>query len=234
MSINKRQSQCVILLHGLARTHLSMRRMERYLKTSGYCVFNISYPSRYLPIDELAPLAINQGLEQCNQNGINKVHFVTHSMGGILVRQYLHHHKIPNLGRVVMLGPPNHGSEAADRLKHLPGYRLINGPAGFQLGTHKTDIPKTLGPVDFDLGVIAGKRSNNLFLSALLPGEDDGKVTVESTKIEGMTDFITLPISHTFMMQDYETLFQTNYFLDHGYFDHERIQHAITDNLDGT
>ena len=222
--LNNRQSQCVILLHGLARTHFSMRRMERFLKSSGYCVYNIYYPSRNLPVDELAPLAIGQGLELCSHNNVEQIHFVTHSLGGILVRQYLQTHVIEKLGRVVMLGPPNHGSEIADFMQRLPGYRFINGPAGFQLGTQKTDLPKTLGPVNFELGVIAGKRSLNLLFSTLLPGDDDGKVSVESTKIKGMRDFITLPISHTFMMQDYETLSQTLHFLDHGCFDHSRLK----------
>ena len=226
MPSNPRQSECVILLHGLARSHFSMQRMEKFLRTSGYNVVNINYPSRNLPIDQLAPLAIEQGLETCSQNNNIKVHFVTHSMGGILVRYYMQSHQIPCMGRVVMLGPPNHGSEAADRLKHLPGYGLINGPAGFQLGTAVTDLPQTLGPVNFELGVIAGKRSLNLLLSALLPGEDDGKVTVESTKIDGMRDFITLPTTHTFMMQNHESLFQTLHFLDHGCFNHARIQNT--------
>lgn len=214
------QSTCVILLHGLARTRLSMQVMEFVLKKQGYCVININYPSRQLPIVELASIAIDEGLRKCSPKKPDTIHFVTHSLGGILVRQYTQQHNIPDLKRVVMLGPPNQGSEAVDKLKHLPVYGLVNGPAGLELGTSDEDLPKKLGPVNFELGVIAGSKSLNPLLSSLISGQDDGKVSVESTKIEGMKDFITLPITHTFMMLNRETIHQTIYFLQHGNFDH--------------
>ena len=91
--------------------------------------------------------------------------FVTHSMGGILVRQYLRQHSVPHLHRVVMLGPPNKGSEVVDVLGNTPGFHFINGDAGLQLGTGQGSVPNTLGPVDFDLGIIAGTRSINWILS---------------------------------------------------------------------
>ena len=213
-------STCVILLHGLARSSLSMQVMEFVLKKQGYCVTNINYPSRQLPISELASIAIEEGLRKCRLHPPETIHFVTHSLGGILVRQYLQQNSIPELKRVVMLGPPNQGSEAVDKLKHFQVYRLVNGPAGYDLGTSEQDTPKKLGPVNFELGVIAGKKSMNPLLSSLITGEDDGKVSVESTKIEGMNDFITLPITHTFMMLNRETIRQTIHFLKSGCFDH--------------
>jgi len=214
------QSCCVILLHGLARTHLSMQAIETALKKQGYSVANINYPSRHLPIAELASFAIENGLKKCLQKQCTSIYFVTHSLGGILVRQYTHYQNIPGLKRVVMLGPPNQGSHVVDKLKKLPGYALFNGPAGLELGTTEYDKPKKLGPVNFDLGVIAGKKSFNPLLSSLLPGQNDGKVSVENTKIDGMQDFITLPITHTFMMWNKQTIHQTLYFLEHGCFDH--------------
>jgi pimeloyl-ACP methyl ester carboxylesterase len=223
MNAHKSLQQCVILLHGLARTHLSMMAMEKALQRNGYQVVNVNYPSRALPIDQLARIAIEHGLKGCEQQNHSRVHFVTHSLGGILVRNYLQLHEIPGLHRVVMMGPPNQGSEVVDRLKDFPGYRLFNGPAGQQLGTANDDLPRQLGPVDFELGVIAGKRSVNLVLSSMMPSPNDGKVSVSSTQIEGMTDFITLPVTHTFMMLNPNVIRQTLYFLKHGHFDQHRV-----------
>lgn len=220
MTNTDHQSECVILLHGLARTRLSMRHLEKALQARDYCVVNINYPSRKLSIDELAEVVIDECIKAGREQHVETFNFVTHSLGGILVRQYTQHHDIPGLKRVVMLAPPNQGSEAVDKLKNIPGFKWFHGPAGSQLGTSENDIPKNLGAVDFDLGVIAGKRSINFFLSKLIPGQDDGKVSVESTKAEGMKDFITLPCTHTFMMRNPEIIRQTIHFLENGKFDH--------------
>lgn len=217
------QNQCVILLHGLARTHHSMHAMQKALGKQGYFVVNINYPSRQLAIDALARVAIQQGLDACQQQYCEHINFVTHSLGGILLRHYLQSNPIPGLNRVVMMGPPNQGSEIVDKLKYFPGYFLINGPAGQQLGTTENDLPKKLGPVDFELGVIAGKRSINLILSSMMPWPNDGKVSVASTRIDGMRDFITLPVTHTFMMRNPKVIYQTLHFLQQGQFDHTQI-----------
>ncbi len=221
MSEPELKSECVILLHGLARSSLSMQFMESSLSKKGYSVVNINYPSRHLAIEELATVAIEKGILKSRQLQCKKIHFVTHSLGGILVRQYTQSKKIPDLSRVVMLGPPNKGSEIVDRLKGLPGYSQVQGPTGIKLGTTDEDIPKQLGPVNFELGIIAGKLSINPFLSSLIPGQDDGKVSIESTKTQGMKDFITLPTTHTFMMWNSKSIHQTLYFLQHGVFDHK-------------
>lgn len=213
-------SQCVILLHGLVRTGNSMRQLEKNLKAAGYCVVNINYPSRHLPIDELADVVIKQSIDLCLQQGTQSINFVTHSLGGILVRHYSQNHEIPGLKRVVMLAPPNQGSEAVDKLRNFPGFGWFHGPAGLQLGTGSEDIPRNLGAANFELGVIAGKRSISLIISRFIPGQNDGKVSVESTKITGMKDFITLPSTHTFMMRNPETIHQTLHFLQQGRFDH--------------
>lgn len=217
LPIETRTSECVILLHGLARTSKSFVSMEASLKQSGYQTINYSYPSTKFKIETLAENAINEALAMSSDS--TKIHFVTHSMGGILVRQYLHTHSITNLGRVVMLGPPNQGSQVVDNLKNMPGFKLINGPAGMQLGTEATSIPNKLGGAMFDVGVIAGNRSINFILSTMLPGDNDGKVTVANTKLEGMKDHITLPVTHPLMMNNPRVIKQTKHFLAHGKFE---------------
>jgi hypothetical protein len=209
-------TECVILLHGLARTNVSMLAMEKAINNAGYRAINYHYPSRQFSIAELAELAISETLAQCE--GATKIHFVTHSMGGILVRQYLTTHKIEKLGHVVMLGPPNKGSELVDLLADLPGFKTVNGPAGMQLGTSDMSVPNSLGPVDFSLGVIAGNNSINLILSTMLPKPNDGKVSVASTKVEGMTDHIELHATHPFMMWNPEVIDQVLFFLKNGHF----------------
>lgn len=212
------QAECVILLHGLVRSNTSMKKMEMALQRAYYTVANIDYPSRKYPIEELAEKAISRGLAQCPKDA--KVNFVTHSLGGILVRQYLHNHKIEKLNRVVMLGPPNKGSEVVDRLKDFPGFKMINGEAGLQLGTGEFSIPNQLGSVKFDLGIIAGTKSINLILSNFLPNPDDGKVSVESTKVDGMNDHIEMPVTHPFMMKNDKVIMQVIHYLRQGKFKH--------------
>jgi pimeloyl-ACP methyl ester carboxylesterase len=219
-TLDTEASDCVILLHGLARTASSMEKIESHLFDAGYRVINVDYESRKYPIESLAELAINSGLQQCRRQPTGRIHFVTHSLGGILVRQYLKQQRIPELHRVVMLGPPNQGSEVVDKLRDMPGFEALNGPAGLQLGTSDEDIPRQLGPVDFELGVIAGTRSINLILSTYLPDTDDGKVRVTSTKVEGMRDFIALPVTHPMMMKNKQVIRETLHFLKHGNFSH--------------
>lgn len=220
MASERPADECVILLHGLARGSGSMNKLAVALEEAGYAVSNVDYPSRSEPIEALAPPAVETGLKACREAAAKRIHFVTHSMGGILVRQFLSERPIPELGRVVMLAPPNRGSEVVDRLRRVPGFGLINGPAGAQLGTGEESVPLRLGPATFELGVIAGSRTVNPILSSYLPDPDDGKVSVESARLEGMRDFIVLPYSHTFIMRRAETIRQTLYFLVHGRFDH--------------
>lgn len=215
---------CTVLLHGLWRTENSMNRMAEALERASYPVRNIAYDSTEEPVEALADDAVARGVAACA--GSPRVNFVTHSLGGILLRQYLEQHDIGNLGRVVMLGPPNQGSEVVDRYGNLPGFKWIGGPAGLQLGTGQASVPRALGPVRFDLGVIAGTRSINPILSQSLPGTDDGKVSVASTRVDGMHDHLQIPVSHMFMAGDHDVIEQVIYYLDHGEFD--RKDGAVT------
>lgn len=211
-------AECVVLLHGLARTAGSMTVLADRLTEAGFVVVNVDYPSREKTIEELAPLAVGQGLDDCKAQQASPVNFVTHSLGGILVRYYFSEKRPVDLNRVVMLGPPNQGSEVVDSLRDVPGYYEWNGPAGMQLGTGPDGVPGQLGPVDFELGVIAGTSSINLILSTFLPDPDDGKVSVASTRVEGMDDFVAMPASHPFIMQDDAVIDQVIHFLQQGRF----------------
>jgi len=199
-----------------------MDKLQAALVKEDFTVINVRYESTKNTIETLAPSAIDPALEKCGV-GIG-VNFVTHSMGGILVRQYLSQKPLPQLNKVVMLGPPNKGSEVVDVLGQFPGFHFVNGDAGLQLGTGQSSVPNTLGAVDFDLGIIAGSRSINLILSAIIPGPDDGKVTIENTKIQGMTDHIEMPVTHPFMMRNEDVINQVIYYLRHGSFSREAIQ----------
>lgn len=216
---NSVQASCVILLHGLARTNSAMEPLENALKEEGFLPINEGYPSREYPIEQLAEIAIRPALEKCPKG--EKVNFVTHSLGGILVRQYLSRHDIANLNRVVMLGPPNQGSEVVDELRDVPGFHFINGDAGMQLGTDELSIPSTLGKANFDVGIIAGTSSINWILSSLIPGTDDGKVSIESTKLDGMNDHIEMPVTHPFMMKNDRVIAQVVNYLKNGSFEHD-------------
>ena len=190
-------SECVVLLHGLNRSWRAMRPMAKALQSAGFTTANVDYPSQSGPIEEIAPLAVDIGVNECRSTGATKVHFVTHSLGGILLRYRHEQAPIPDLGRVVMLGPPNHGSEIIDKTRDWPGFEMLAGDAGQQLGTDALSMPSQLGPVDFELGVIAGTGTINVLASAMLPNPDDGKVSVASTRIEGMDDFLLVGIRIT-------------------------------------
>ncbi len=210
-------SSCVVLLHGLARSDSSMIKLADELQKENFKTVNVDYPSTEYSIEELAEKAITPALKLCSSH--DEINFVTHSLGGILVRQYLSNHIIPNLGRVVMLGPPNKGSEVVDELRDIPGFHLINGDAGMQLGTGEMSVPNRLGPADFNLGIIAGTESINLILSMIIPSIDDGKVSVERTKLKGMNDHIEIETSHPFMMKNKEVIAQVIYYLKNGKFE---------------
>ena len=212
-------ASCVVLLHGLARTANSMEALEKALLKEGFSPINKGYPSRGHPIEELAEIAIKPAIEKCPKE--MKINFVTHSLGGILVRQYLSMHDLPNLNRVVMLGPPNRGSEVVDKLGEVPGFHFINGDAGLQLGTGELSIPNRLGKANFDVGIVAGTRSINWILSFLIPSTDDGKVSIESTKLEGMNDHIEMPVTHSFMMKNERVIAQVINYLKNGSFEHD-------------
>lgn len=211
-------SEAIILLHGLARTSRSMNKAARLLAAYGYKIVNVDYPSRSADIGSLAQTYISKALKQCDTEDIRKIHFLSHSMGGILLRDYLANQSIDKLGRVVMLAPPNQGSEVVDKLGGWRLFYALNGPAGLQLGTDKNSVPNRLGPVHFQLGIIAGNKTVNPLLSRLIPDVNDGKVSVSRTRVDGMKDFIVMPYSHSFIMQRQAVIEQALHFIQQGCF----------------
>ena len=209
---------CVFVLHGLGRSKNSMKTLEEALAGQGFRVVNIDYPSTRFPVEFLADTVLDAVIRHHAPECRGRVHFVTHSLGGIVVRAYLKNHHPDNLGRVVMISPPNQGTELVDRLRKYPIFRAFGSPAGLQMGTGPDSLPSKLGAVDFELGVIAGRKSINPFYSWLIPGPDDGVVAVGRTRVEGMKDFIVVPHSHTFIMKKKDVIDQVIHFLRNGAF----------------
>jgi triacylglycerol lipase len=214
--------ETVVLLHGLGLRGWSMARLEHALARDGYRVVNLTYPSLTMPLEKIGGEWLPARLRDAGVPDDARLHFVTHSMGGVVVRSWLRECGTPaNLGRVVMIAPPNSGSEVADRLKSFPPFRWFTGVNGGRLGTAVNSVPRGLGPWPTnagELGVIAGDRSLNPLFSAWLPGPDDGKVSVASARLEGMHDFVVLHHSHTWLQWRRDSVTATQTFLRGGRF----------------
>lgn len=208
--------ETVVLLHGLARTSKSMAKMETTLQAEGYQTLNIDYRSRHHRVEVLADQVREQIIAETNET--TKIHFVTHSMGGILVRQIQKSAPIENIGRVVMLSPPNQGSEVIDKIGGQAAVQKVNGPAGNQLSTDPDGFVAQLGSVDFELGVLTGDRSINWINSCIIPGKDDGKVSVESAKVKGMSAYKVMHATHPVIMKKESVIQEVVLFLKTGHF----------------
>lgn len=211
--------ESVVLLHGLGRTAAAMDPLAKRLRAAGFETHNLDYPSTDRTPDELVAW-LDRALTDCCEHTPGALHFVTHSLGGILVRAQLEAKRPERLGRVVLIAPPNHGSEIVDSLAGFALFEAVLGPTGSALGTGPDSFPNRIGPPDYEVGVIAGNDSINPLGAVLLPEANDGTVSVESTRLEGATDFIEMRSNHTFIMQDDAVADQVIHFLQHGRFDH--------------
>lgn len=193
------QGRAVILIHGIIRSSKSMQTMAKALEAEGYTVIPFDYPSTQVPVPEAAEY-LHQVI--ANLEGIERIDFVVHSMGGLVVRAYLAEHDDPRLGRLTMLGVPNRGAEMADLLKRNILFRAVLGPAGQQLVSHPEGLISSLPAPRLEFAVIAGARGTPDGWNPLIPGDDDGTVTVASTRLPGAADFLTVPALHTFMLSN--------------------------------
>jgi triacylglycerol lipase len=208
----------VVLLHGMARSSASMGPLAGDLRRAGYRIRNQDYPTRSHDIAGLVERYVRPAVRSCGER--TAVHVVTHSLGGILIRYYLQAATLPRGSRIVMLAPPNHGSEVADHVRHWPLYRWLMGQVGQQLGTGPDSIVNRLRPIDAEIGVIAARRSLQPWFSPLFSGENDGAVSVASARLAEMHDFIVVDSSHTLLMFSREVRRQIRQFLAHGRFLH--------------
>lgn len=218
------RDECVVILHGMARTLHSMDKMQKRLTEAGYHTVNVGYPSTGKTVEEIATDHFPEALLQCQQFQPSLIHFVSHSLGALVLRTVFKDQKPEKLGRVVMLSPPNHGSEAADVLRDWWFYEWLNGPAGQQLRTDEASLPNQLGPVDYPVGIITGDRFFffDFWFSSLIPGHDDGKVSVDSARLEGMHDFLVVHETHPFIMDADYVQEEALHFLENGTFRHQQ------------
>ncbi|MBB4234986.1 pimeloyl-ACP methyl ester carboxylesterase [Rhizobium esperanzae] len=178
-----------------------MQKLANFLSGNGYRVVNVGYPSTRFSIGDLVGIVRPEIDGAVKAAGEGRVHFVGYSMGGLIIRAFLRNDRPANLGRVIMVGTPNNGSQVADFLKDWPLYRTFYGPAGQQLITDQTAMTELFGTVDYELGIIAGNRTidpvSSLIIGRRVP--NDGKVSVESTRLDGAAAHIVIPANHTFL-----------------------------------
>jgi pimeloyl-ACP methyl ester carboxylesterase len=218
MSTTGTTTSGVVLLHGIARTARSLRKLERSLQQAGFATLNLGYASRKRPLEMLAE-DIHPEVAAFEDMCAGPVHFVTHSMGGLLARVYIARHRPTRLGRVVMLGTPNGGSEVADLLRTFPLYRAFYGPAGQQLTTKGHVALTSLPPIDYPVGVVAGSRTlDPIAWYFILPRPNDGRVSVASSKLDRMTDHVTIKTPHSGLIRHPIAAAQTIAFLRAGQF----------------
>ena len=215
---NPNNESVVILVHGLRASSSAFDRLEKALLKEGYDVIKVEYPSMENRIELLADSVLSKVWQQLDSLHYDSTHIVAHSMGAILVRYYLQHHPAEQLGRVVMLSPPNQGSALVDRFENMACFRWLNGPSGMQLGTDETDFVNQLENPDYPVGIIAGTQTINPVASLFIPGKDDGRVAIQHTKIKGMTDFCTVKTNHHWITRNKSVIKHVLTFLRKGEF----------------
>lgn len=208
--------ECVVLLHGYLRSSGCMNFLESKLESAGYKVQNLSYPSTKYSISTLSREHVGPKIDHTL---CDKIHFVGHSMGGIIVRHYLSENKLPNLGHVVLITAPNNGSELVTSIQNNKSLSwVLMGPAVHDIAVG-SEFFKTLPLPDYNVGIITADKSMNPITSMfILEGMDDGTLTIESMKLPNMKDIVNLPSTHTLVLSHPEISTQVESFLKEGRF----------------
>lgn len=212
--------ELVVLAHGLGRSDWAMWRFAQKLEDANYKVCRLDYSSIGKSVEAVKEQTTMQ-INACIV-GAPKVHFVGHSLGGLVVRSYLQNNlqslQANQLGEVVLMGTPNKGSELADHLSES-WLMQLGGGVSQALVTGSNSFGNQIKELDVNIGVIAGTQSSGL-TSKHFSGENDGLVSVESTKLNSMSDFITIEVGHSQMRYNQEVAEQTVHFLQKGTFEH--------------
>lgn len=211
----------IILIHGIFRTNSCMKKIAKFFENKNYKTLNIEFPSTKYDILSLAKI-IHPQLKDFAQQ-VTKIHFIGHSLGGLIIRTYLNSYKLENLGRVVMLGTPNQGSEISDFLQDFYIYKKLYGPSGQQLITDQSKFKNIFGSVNYELGIIAGISKFNFIANKIIGKESDGRVSVISTELEGMKEHITIKSSHVGLTSNKKTWHLTANFIETGSFNNKKF-----------
>jgi pimeloyl-ACP methyl ester carboxylesterase len=206
--------ETVVLLHGLGRSEAAMWPLAARIEAAGFDTVRIGYDSLGDPPERIVA-AVSQQIDACCKASPQPVHFVGHSLGGLIIRAYLAENELRTPGRVVLIATPNAGTPLVDAYRDSWWMRFA-GPTARSLGTGPESFPNSLPPPDHPVGVIAGIRNAALF--DLIPGDDDGLVPLESTRVDGMVDFIVVESNHYLMRYSPEVARQTIAFLKTGGF----------------
>lgn len=208
----------LILLHGINQANSVFKGLEKLTTKNGFAVLNIDYPSTIFSIEEIVEIMDHQINPVIK--GYKLISFVGFSLGGLIVRAYLNKYKLSNLGKVVLVGVPNKGSEVADFLRKNKLYKKLYGPSGQQLTTTFNNSIHVFGKPYYECGIISGNLALD-FWGLILRGQpNDGKVTVNSTKIEGAKDHIILNLPHWFLPRSSKVHKNILYFLKNSKFNH--------------
>lgn len=209
----------VMLVHGLGRSASAFAAMEDAIRQAGYATANINYPSTRQGIAAHAN-DIERIIESFE--GVQSLSIVTHSLGALVIRDLLARASVwrdrIDVRRVVMIAPPNQGSQLAKRLSAIPAYQWLTGESGQYLAS---EVARTLPVPDAEIGIIAGGRGNALGFNPILSGDDDGFVSVSETHIDGMRDFLLVNTTHGLMDDHPLTIAATIAFLNDGQFGRE-------------
>ena len=227
------EGKAIILLHGLFRSRTAMSALCKSINSaSNYTTFCMGYPTTRGCVDSHARSldSVVRSLE-----GITEINFVAHSLGNLVVRNWLHNldqeqRTLPtgqSFGRMVMLAPPNRQPQIATKLIRGVVANFVAGPAAQELATGWEGLETKLATPKFEFGILAGGKGDDKGYNPLIPGDDDAVITVESTRLPGARDFRLLPVMHTFFMDNKRAQELTLRFLDHGHFESEEARQPI-------